>query len=196
VGLFDRFRRPRPQPKDELIGIRLGSIVELRDPYTIENSPGHDPVSYTVTERRTYSSPDLRRYIYKLEESGSETVFLAVDEDLENDEVTAGRFVLDNEHESEDDPPDVITLEFDAGDAEEFHLTFNSPVELTVRTENREIKYDAKIFDYESEEGTVLLIERCGGYAMQFLGYGIDRSDVYVYPSEEDEGKYIEDLGA
>jgi len=196
VALFDRFRRPKPERKDELIGIQLGSIVELRDSYTIENSPDHDPVSYTVTERRTYSSPDLRRYVYKLEQSGSETVFLAVDEDLENDEVTAGRFVLDNEHDTEDDPPDVMTLEFDAGGAEEFQLTFDSPVELAVRTENREIKYDAKIFDYESEEGAVLLIERCGGHAMQFLGCGIDRSDVYVYPSEEDEGKYIEELGA
>ena len=194
MGILDRLRRKRPDPEDELLNIPLGSIVELRDPNTIENSADHDPVSYTVTERRSIVAADLRRLMYKLE-LGEETVFLAVDEDPDNSEVTVGRFVVDNEHETEEEPPESITLEFD-GASEEFQLTFQTAVELAVRAENRETTYDAKIYDYESQEGVVLLIERCGSWATDFLGYAIDRTDAIVYPSDEDEGKYIEDLGA
>jgi hypothetical protein len=71
---------------------------------------------------------------------------------------------------------------------------FDSPVELAVRTGKRETTYDARIYDYESEAGAVLLIERCGGWEMRLLGYGVSRSDVTVYPSEEEEGTYIQDL--
>jgi len=170
------FRRKKENesntPKNELIDIPVGSMIELSDMATF-NLEEKTTQTFELKAYKKYEADGFLRYVYDLMDG--EEIFLGVDFNTATDECNIVRFVMDSEEEFVDALDDTIEMNFE--DPEEEGKTFtieynrfnvvNTKMTL-VSPDGSEEHDDIELQDFEEDEGSILMVElwRIGLHSM------------------------------
>lgn len=193
MALFGRSKEKKPR-RHELLDIPIGSMIELSDPITFETS---EAVSRTfeLIERKKYEGRALLRYMYLLEDEDDQVV-LGIDRIGNTDEYELSRWIIDSEEELDEELPDSITLHYPDPDDDEEEIAVEyvkqevTSATMTVVNSQELNEYDAELHEYTNEDGGLMSVELCGDWLTFYVGQSISRSDVEIYPAEE-EAEYI-----
>jgi len=187
MALFGRSKEKKPR-RHELLDIPIGSMIELSDPITFDTSEA-------VIERKKYEGRALLRYMYLLEDEGDQVV-LGVDRVGSTDEYELSRWIIDGEEELGDELPETITLHYPDPDDDEEEIAVEyvrqevTSATMTVVNSQELNEYDAELHEYTNEDEGLMSVELCGNWLTFYVGQSISRSDVQIYPAEE-EAEYI-----
>ena len=199
MALFRKSRNKKPE-RHELLEIPIGSMIELSDSVTFEMSDAPTR-TFELVERKKYEGDVMLRYMYILEDDG-EQVVLGVDRVGGTDEYELSRWIIDDEEEVEDTEEaddvlgDNITLHYPDPEDDEAEIDVeyvrqeSVQVTMTVVNDEEMNEYDAELYEYTNEDDGLMSVELCGTWLTFYVGQFIARTDVQIYPAEE-EAEYI-----
>ena len=90
--------------------------------------------------------------------------------------------------------PDCITLHYPDPEDEDAEIEVEYvrqeivPATMTVVNSQELNEYDAQLHEYTNEDDGMMSVELCGNWLTFYVGQLISRSDVEIYPAEEEEG--------
>lgn len=192
---FFRRLNNRETERHELCDIPIGSMIELSDIATFEVSESGSQ-TFELIERKKYEATDFLHYMYRLVD-GEDEVVLGVDKIPDKNEYELARFIIDSEEEFVEELPDRIVLEYLEPESESETISvkfFREEIieaKMTVTNVQKKEEYEIELHDYSAEDGTMMFVEKCSDWLTFYVGEIINRSDVEIFPAEEDE-EYIE----
>ena len=94
------------------------------------------------------------------------------------------------------DLPDSITLHYTDPDDDDMEFSVEyvrqviTPAKMTVASAQTLDEYDVELHEYANQDENLMCVEHCGNWLTFYVGELISKSDVNVFPAE-DEAEYI-----
>ena len=194
MRLFKRKKKDEPKtPKNELMDIPVGSMIELSDMATF-NLEEKTTQTFELKAYKKYEADGFLRYVYDLMDG--EEIFLGVDFDTATDECNIIRFVMDSEEEFVEALEDTIEMNFEDPEKEGETFTveysrFNvANTKMTlVSPDGSEEHHDIELQDFEENEGSILMVELWDDWFTFYVGEPLETGNVNVFRIESDEKK-------
>ncbi|HGJ65114.1 TPA: hypothetical protein ENS27_06960 [bacterium] len=186
MRFFKRKKDDEPKlPKNELLDIPIGSMIELSDMATF-NLEEKATQSFELKAYKKYEASGFLRYIYDL--MNGEEIFLGVDVNTATGECNLVRFVIDSEEEFEEPLEDTINMEFEDPEGEdgaitvEYHRFNVTNTKMTlVSPDGSEEHPDVELQDFEEEDGSILMVELWNDWFTFYIGEPIEMGNVNVF---------------
>lgn len=194
MRFFKRKKDDEPKlPKNELLDIPIGSMIELSDMATF-NLEEKATQSFELKAYKKYEASGFLRYIYDL--MNGEEIFLGVDVNTATGECNLVRFVIDSEEEFEEPLEDTINMEFEDPEGEDGAITveyhrfnvINTKMTL-VSPDGSEEHPDVELQDFEEEDGSILMVELWNDWFTFYIGEPLERGNVNVFRINPNEKK-------
>jgi len=163
-------------------------MIELSDTTTfaLEEKPTQ---TFELKAYKKYEAEGFLRYMYQL--VNDEEVIFGVNMDPGTKEHELARFVIDSEEEFKEALGDSVIMEFDDPESEgevvqvEYVRDNIINTKMTVvAADGAEEYYDVELQEYSAEDGTILSVELWESWFTFYLGEGIERADVNIFPME------------
>ena len=181
---------PKKPERHELVDIPIGSMIELSDIITYEET-GDTSRAFKLVTRKKYEGESLRRYMYHIRDAEEEVVVGVDHIPGTKDEYEISRWIVDDECELGDPLPDDMTLYYPDPDNEDEDIAIEYSRQdivnatLTVTDAEGEEKFEVELHEYASGDDDFMSIELCGDWLTFYTGVLINRSDVEIYPAME-----------